>query len=52
MVQITYIEDNGNATTVELAEGWNLMQGATANGRPAGIRVPGVPLTAPLDASW
>ena len=27
-------------------------QGATANGRPAGIRVPGVPLTAPLDASW
>jgi hypothetical protein len=27
-------------------------QGATANGRPAGIRVPGVPLSAPLDASW
>ena len=27
-------------------------QGATANGRPAGIRVSGVPLTAPLDASW
>ncbi|HET8996366.1 MAG TPA: TauD/TfdA family dioxygenase [Acetobacteraceae bacterium] len=25
-------------------------QGETANGRPAGIRVPGVPLTAPLDA--
>lgn len=25
-------------------------QGATANGRPAGIRVPGVPLSAPLDA--
>lgn len=27
-------------------------QGATAQGRPAGIRVPGVPLSAPLDASW
>jgi hypothetical protein len=27
-------------------------QGATAKGRPAGIRVPGVPLSAPLDASW
>ena len=25
-------------------------QGATANGRPAGIRVPGVPLSTPLDA--
>lgn len=27
-------------------------QGATQSGRPAGIRVPGVRLTAPLDASW
>ena len=27
-------------------------QGATARGRPAGIRVPGVPLSAPLDGSW
>jgi hypothetical protein len=27
-------------------------QGATASGRPAGIRVEGVPLNAPLDASW
>ena len=27
-------------------------QGATRQGRPAGIRVPGVPLNAPLDASW
>ena len=27
-------------------------QGATGNGRPAGIRVPGVPLSAPLDGSW
>ncbi len=27
-------------------------QGATAQGRPAGIRVPGVPLSAPLDGGW
>jgi hypothetical protein len=27
-------------------------QGATQTGRPAGIRVPGVDLSAPLDASW
>ena len=27
-------------------------QGATRAGRPAGIRVPGVALSAPLDASW
>ena len=27
-------------------------QGATAHGRPAGIRVAGVPLSAPLDAGW
>jgi len=27
-------------------------QGSTAQGRPAGIRVAGVPLSAPLDGSW
>jgi 2Fe-2S ferredoxin len=32
MTQITYIEDNGTETTIELAEGWSLMQGATSNG--------------------
>lgn len=32
MVQITYVEHSGESTTVDLAEGWNLMQGATANG--------------------
>lgn len=32
MPHITYIEASGQSTTVELPEGWNLMQGATANG--------------------
>ena len=32
MVNITYIEASGQSTTVELTEGWSLMQGATANG--------------------
>jgi 2Fe-2S ferredoxin len=32
MAHITYIESNGRDTTVELADGCNLMQGATANG--------------------
>ena len=32
MPHITYIEASGQTTTVELPEGWNLMQGATANG--------------------
>jgi ferredoxin, 2Fe-2S len=32
MPQITYVEANGAQTTIELAEGWSLMQGATANG--------------------
>jgi len=32
MANITYIEANGQTTTVHLADGWNLMQGATANG--------------------
>jgi 2Fe-2S ferredoxin len=32
MVNITYIEASGRSTTVNLADGWSLMQGATANG--------------------
>jgi ferredoxin, 2Fe-2S len=32
MTQITYIEPSGNAITVDVPEGWSLMQGATANG--------------------
>jgi len=32
MINITYIEASGQDTTVELTEGWSLMQGATANG--------------------
>lgn len=32
MANITYIEANGQSTTVNLAEGWSLMQGATTNG--------------------
>jgi 2Fe-2S ferredoxin len=32
MPKITYIEPNGNASDVELPEGWTLMQGATTNG--------------------
>lgn len=32
MTHITYIEASGQATTVNLADGWSLMQGATANG--------------------
>ena len=32
MPQITYVEANGQSTTIELPEGWSLMQGATANG--------------------
>lgn len=32
MVNITYIEPTGEAVTVDVPEGWNLMQGATANG--------------------
>lgn len=32
MPEITYIEANGQSTSVELPEGWSLMQGATANG--------------------
>jgi 2Fe-2S ferredoxin len=32
MPKITYIEPNGNASDVDLPEGWTLMQGATSNG--------------------
>jgi ferredoxin, 2Fe-2S len=32
MPRITYVEATGAETTLELAEGWSLMQGATANG--------------------
>ena len=32
MTQITYIEPGGKAVTVEVAEGWSLMQAATAHG--------------------
>ena len=32
MTQITYIEASGQITTVDLPDGWSLMQGATANG--------------------
>lgn len=32
MTHITYVEANGQSTTIDLADGWSLMQGATANG--------------------
>ena len=32
MANITYIEASGQSTTVNLPEGWSLMQGAIANG--------------------
>ena len=32
MANITFIEANGKSTTLNLADGWSLMQGATANG--------------------
>ncbi|MCX7250984.1 MAG: 2Fe-2S iron-sulfur cluster-binding protein [Burkholderiales bacterium] len=31
MTQITYVEASGQSTTVDLPDGWNLMQGAIAN---------------------
>lgn len=31
MVHITYVEPSGSARTVEVTDGWSLMQGATAN---------------------
>ena len=32
MANITFIEASGQETTINLADGWSLMQGATANG--------------------
>ena len=32
MPQITFVEASGQSTTVNLADGWSLMQGATTNG--------------------
>jgi len=32
MTHITYVEADGQSTTVDLADGWNLMQGAITNG--------------------
>lgn len=32
MANITYIEPTGNAVTLDVPEGWNLMQAALANG--------------------
>jgi 2Fe-2S ferredoxin len=32
MPQITYIEANGSTVSVDVPEGWSLMQAATANG--------------------
>ena len=32
MANITFIEASGQSITVNLADGWSLMQGATANG--------------------
>lgn len=32
MAHITYVEANGQSTTIDLADGWSLMQGATTNG--------------------
>jgi ferredoxin, 2Fe-2S len=32
MANITYIEANGQSATINLADGWSIMQGATTNG--------------------
>ena len=32
MANITYVEANGQSTTINLPDGWSLMQGATTNG--------------------
>ncbi len=32
MTQITFVEATGQSTTLDLADGWSLMQGATTNG--------------------
>jgi 2Fe-2S ferredoxin len=32
MANITYVEASGQSTTINLPDGWSLMQGATTNG--------------------
>ena len=32
MANITFVEASGHATTLQLPDGWSLMQGATTNG--------------------
>jgi ferredoxin, 2Fe-2S len=32
MANITYVEASGQSTTINLPDGWSLMQGATSNG--------------------
>ena len=32
MAHITYVEADGRSVTLDIADGWSLMQGATANG--------------------
>lgn len=32
MAEITYVEPSGDPVTVDVPDGWSLMQGATANG--------------------
>jgi 2Fe-2S ferredoxin len=32
MVRIVYVESTGTARSIDVPEGWSLMQGATANG--------------------
>jgi 2Fe-2S ferredoxin len=32
MTQLTFVEASGQATTLDVPEGWSLMQAATANG--------------------
>jgi 2Fe-2S ferredoxin len=32
MVRITYVEPSGTTKTIDVPEGWSLMQGATSNG--------------------
>ena len=48
-IQIFMSDPDGPALPETYTRVW---QGATGTGRPAGIRVPGVPLSAPLDGSW
>jgi 2Fe-2S ferredoxin len=32
MARITYVEANGQATTIDVTDGWSLMQAATSHG--------------------